>query len=306
MKLTNTIVVLITTVCCANAAKKQSWPAGFGGAKTEVYKTINDVNLRIHIFNPKGKSKKPRPAAVFFFGGGWKGGTPKQFEHQCRYLASREIVAMTAEYRTRNIHNTLAEFCVRDGKSAVRWVRANARRLGVDPDRIVAGGGSAGGHVAACTGSIEGFEDESTPSSLPNAMVLFNPALVLAPIPGHKETIPETKVEELAERMGMHPSKLSPWHQLRKEAPPTLILHGKADNTVAYWTAEAFHKKMLKTGNRSVLLGFADQPHGFFNYGRKQNEMFIATMKETDRFLVSLGYLSGKDTLDSYVKAKRP
>ena len=64
MKLTNTIVVLITTVCCANAAKKQSWPAGFGGAKTEVYKTINDVNLRIHIFNPKGKSKKPRPAAV--------------------------------------------------------------------------------------------------------------------------------------------------------------------------------------------------------------------------------------------------
>lgn len=304
MLFSRVLVVFIAATLSASAAKKPSWPTGFNGAETKVYKTIDGVDLRIHIFNPKGRTRKSRAAAVFFFGGGWKGGTPKQFEHQCRYLASRGMVAMTAEYRIRGRHKTLAEFCVRDGKSAIRWVRANAKRLGVDPNRIVAAGGSAGGHVAACTGTIAGFEDEPSPASRPDAMVLFNPALVLAHVPSGKAQISSTKIEELEERMGMHPSKLSPWHQVQKGAPPTLILHGKADTTVAYWTAEVFQDKTSELGNRSRLIGYPGQPHGFFNYGRKGNEMFAATMKETDRFLVSLGFLKGEETVDAYVSAQ--
>lgn len=302
MKFTSLIVALIATSLCANAAKKATWPSGFEGANTEIYKTIDDVELRVHIFSPATESKKPTAAIVFFFGGGWKGGTPKQFEQHCRYLASRGMVAMTAEYRIRNLHQTLAKACVSDGKSAIRWVRTNSKRLGVDPDRIVAAGGSAGGHVAACTGVIQGFEDEKGESSRPNAMVLFNPALVLAPIADSELPFPKDKMDELSERMGVDPKRLSPWHNVSKGAPPTLTLHGKADPTVAYWTSRVFHEKMVKSGNRSELAGYADQPHGFFNFGKDKNKMFSATVKRADKFLVSLGYLKGKDSVDQFLK----
>ena len=138
-----------------------------------VYKTVGDTQLHLHIFRPT-KQRTKAPAVVSFWR--WLERYAAQFEQQCRYLASRGMVAMTAEYRTRNMHGTLATACVADGKSAVRWIR-RMPASGVDPDRIAAGGGSAGGHVAACTGVIDGFESEDEDdkiSSALNAMVLFN------------------------------------------------------------------------------------------------------------------------------------
>ena len=115
--------------------------------KMVVYKRVDDVELKLHIFEPPDRqANKPVPAIVFFFGGGWVGGTPTQFYHQCDYLASRGMMAISAEYRIKSKHGTTPFECVADGKSAIRWVRANAERLGINPDKIVAGGGSAGGH----------------------------------------------------------------------------------------------------------------------------------------------------------------
>ncbi len=120
------------------------------GAKVEVYKTVADVQLKMYMYFPADhNATDKRPAIVFFFGGGWVNGTPKQFRPHCEYLASRGMVAMAADYRVRSRHGTAAIDCVKDGKSAVRWIRENADRLGVDPQRVAAGGGSAGGHVAA-------------------------------------------------------------------------------------------------------------------------------------------------------------
>lgn len=276
----------------------------FSGARSEIYKTVGEVKLALHIFEPKEhKPDDRRPAIVFFFGGGWVGGTPRQFEQQCRYLASRGMVAMTVEYRVFNRHGTLAVKCVEDAKSAVRWVRANAKRLGVDPDRIVAGGGSAGGHIAACTGVVEGFEadgENTKVSSVPNAMVLFNPALVLAPVKGRSET-EHDRFEKLEPRLGTKPEKLSPAHHVRQGAPPTLVLHGKADTTVPYWTAEAFGEAMKQAGNRCEVVGYENQVHGFFNFGRGSNEHFLATTRQMDTFLASLGYLKGPPTIEQFL-----
>ena len=284
------------------AQPKKTWPAQLKGAERVVYKTVGDTQLHLHIFRPT-KQRTKAPAVVFFFGGGWRSGTPAQFEQQCRYLASRGMVAMTAEYRIRNMHGTLATACVADGKSAVRWIRANAGKLGVDPDCIAAGGGSAGGHVAACTGVIDGFESKDEDhkiSSVPNAMVLFNPPCVLAPIPGRHDFLNADNITALKERMGAEPMDLSPWHQIKKGQPPTLVLHGEKDPTVKFWTAKVFVEKSSAVGNQTELAAYPGEAHGFFNYGRVGNKMFIATMQRTDVFFKQLGWLRGKPTIEQF------
>jgi acetyl esterase/lipase/lysophospholipase L1-like esterase len=251
-----------------------------------VYKTIGDVELKMHIFEPTDrKAKEPLPAIVFFFGGGWVGGTPTQFYHQCDYLASRGMMAISAEYRVKNRHGTTPFECVADGKSAIRWVRANASRLGVDPDKVAAGGGSAGGHVAACTGVIDGLDDKSenhTISSKPNALVLFNPAVDLL------ELAKKRASDERFKRV----KEISPLQHITKGAPPCIIFHGNADKTVPFDSVERFTTAMKEAGNICRLVPFEEKGHGFFNYGRdKDNSSFNKTIEETDRFLTSLGYL---------------
>ena len=299
---------LLTPLALLAQEKKGPYESNFElpGSRAEVYKTIGDVKLKIYIYEPKGhKAGVKRPAIVFFFGGGWRGGTPKQFQEHCRYLASKGMVAMTADYRVSSRQGTKPFHCVRDGKSAVRWVRQNARRLGVDPNRIVSGGGSAGGHVAACTGILpkhdEPGEDDNV-SSVPNALVLYNPVISTALADGVTPYGGDTN-ETLMKRLGLKdPATLSPYHNIRKGLPPTLVLHGKADTTVPYSTAEAYVKEATKTGLRAELNGYDDMPHGFFNLGRYDNKMFLATVTRMHEFLGSLGYVKGRPTVEEHLK----
>lgn len=266
------------------------WPT-FKGAEARVYKKIGDVKLRLHIFKPDGwKKSDRRPAIVFFFGGGWTGGSPSQFEQQSRYLASRGMVAMSAEYRIRSRHGTTPFECVADGKSAVRWIRSHAGELGVDPHRIVASGGSAGGHVAACTGVLKGLDEpgeETTISSVPNALVLFNPAVDLMIIPKNRRA---------GKLLGGRARELSPLQHVRAGLPPTIVFHGAADTTVPFESVQRFQQAMKKAGNRCELVPFKGEKHGFFNYSRSRKN-YNATMRRTDEFLTSLGYLKGRPTI---------
>ncbi|MGB2011452.1 MAG: alpha/beta hydrolase, partial [Akkermansiaceae bacterium] len=118
-----------------------------------------DQPLTLDIFYPDDfKQGQKRPAIVFFFGGGWVGGKPSQFYVQAAYLASRGMVAISASYRTKKSHKVEPSGCVEDGKSAIRYIRKHAAELGIDPDQLAVGGGSAGGHVAAATATAVGFD----------------------------------------------------------------------------------------------------------------------------------------------------
>jgi len=257
-----------------------------------IYKKVGDVELKSYVYFPKNHQVSDnRAAVVFFFGGGWNNGTPTQFEEHCKYLAARGMVAATVDYRVKTRHGTTADCCVMDAKSAIRWLRMSAGKLGVDPDRIVAAGGSAGGHIAACTGVVSGWEEKGEDlkvSSQPNAMVLFNPALVLADIPG--EFAMGDKIKNLANRMNTNPMNLSPFHQVNRETPPTIIFHGKADDVVHYKTAELFAAKAGAWG-RVELHGYAGQSHGFFNFKKSNGEFYRKTVAKMDAFFVSLKYL---------------
>jgi acetyl esterase/lipase len=151
--------------------------------------------------------------------------------------------------------------------------------------------------VAFVKGLDEPGEDTAV-SSVPNALVLFNPALVLAPLDG--KTLEGFGSRVSPERLGTQPENISPAHHVGPGAPPTILFHGRADTTVPFVTVEMFTDKMKAAGNRCELVGFEGQTHGFFNFGRNENKFFLDTLKQADKFLVSLGYLSGANTVDKF------
>jgi acetyl esterase/lipase len=298
------VLVSTASLTFAQERKKQAnraYPPQMQADRVETYKTAGDVKLNLWIYTPqRHKPTDQRAAIVFFFGGGWQSGTPKQFEPHCEYLASRGMVAVTADYRVASRHGVKAKDCVADAKSAIRWIRGHAAELGIDPQRIAAGGGSAGGHLAACTGVVPGFDESSEDvkvSSVPNALVLFNPAVVLAAVEGQRVVNPE-RIASLQDRLGIDPAQISPYHHVKAGAPPTIIFHGKDDSTVPYRSVEAFARKMQGAGNRCQLAGYEGQGHGFFNYGRGDGSMYKTTVKAMDEFLGELEYVKGKPAIE--------
>lgn len=304
-------ISLIAIICCFSLifdAKGQGgYPPRIDGAEKVTYKTVGEIQLNLWIFKPENhKVTDTAPAIVFFFGGGWNSGSPTQFVKHCEYLASRGMVAIVADYRVKSRHNVPVKECVSDAKSAIRWVRENASKLGVDGNRIVASGGSAGGHLAASCAILPKFDDENedkSVSSKPNALVLFNPPLILASIDNEEwnKTFSSMGASNgLEERLGTKPENISPYHNLVGNLPPTIIFHGTADKTVPFLSAKLFTKKMSGLGNKCTLVGYKDMPHGFFN--NNSNGVFVDTTHKMDEFLVSLGYLVAPPETFIYTK----
>jgi len=146
-----------------------------------LYKQLDSTSLYLHIDYPPGfDASKSYPAIVFFFGGGWLQGTPDHFAPQASYFSERGMVCFRADYRVNSRHGTTPFASLKDAKSAMRFVRSHAGELGVNPDKIVASGGSAGGHLAAATALIDSYNEEGeelTVSCVPDILVLFNPVI---------------------------------------------------------------------------------------------------------------------------------
>jgi acetyl esterase/lipase len=279
-------VLFAALFCLANVAHAAP-PVG----KASVYKTVGDRQLKLYVTQPAdAKAGDSRPAIVFFHGGGWTGGAPGQFTEHSKYLASRGMVAVQVQYRLlKGMPKAPPTICVQDAKSAMRWVRGHAEKLGIDPKRIASAGGSAGGHLAAFVGMVDGSDDpddDKNISAKSNAMVLFNAVFDNGPGGwGHQ-------------RVGKRYKEFSPFHNVSDDDPPAIVFLGSADKLIPVKTVHDFQAAMKKAGNDCEVMIFPGQPHGFFNHGRNGNKPYYETVLATDRFLTSLGWLTGKPTLE--------
>ena len=255
--------------------------------KEYFYKQIDTTRLTIEFHFPEKMNKtKKYPVMVFFYGGGWIGGDISQFIHHANYFSKRGLVCALVDYRTEKKNHTTPFESLKDAKSAIRFIKENALDIGIDPQKIIACGGSAGGQLALATAVIEGYNEDTdnlSVSCVPNALVLYNPVIDNGP-------------EGFGfNRIGSAYLNFSPLHNIKGKVPPTIFFVGTKDKHIPVQTAEYFRDEMIKFGNRCELRIYEGAEHGFFNFRENQNnDNYKSTLLETDKFLQSLGYLKKK------------
>lgn len=253
-----------------------------------LFKQIDSTNLFMEVYQPKTiDTAKKYPAMVFFFGGGWNGGSIEQFEPHAKYFSERGLVCFLVDYRVAKRQQTTPFESLKDAKSSIRFIRENAEKFHIDTSKIVAAGGSAGGHLAAATAIIEGYNENSdnmSISCIPNALVLFNPVIDNGP-GGYGY-----------ERIGENYKSFSPLHNIKTGVPPTILFLGTNDQLIPVETAKYYQIIMEIVKSRCDLHLYEGQEHGFFNY--KNFKYYKKTVSETDLFLQSLGYINKEPIIE--------
>ena len=281
-----TLLTLFLSVFCgvslaaeAPAKSKYDGPSG----KPYIYKTSAGKERKMEIYFPPNHdpAKAKVPGMILFHGGGWQGGTLDQFRAACAYFASRGLVCATAEYQmlgkaasTLPKGESKKRVCVTDAKSAIRWFKQNAKELGIDPARIIAGGGSAGGHISALATMNPGLNDPADPKDIDTRVVAylwFNPAFAL-----DDSNDPEIDI----------------LHHMKADLPPAIVFFGDNDEWKKGW--DIAHAKWIEIGAKNIDLHIAKgQKHSFFN----KEPWRTVTLIEADKFLVKQGLLTGEATL---------
>ncbi len=283
------ILSICLTLVTASAAKPpEVTPLSLPGSEASIFRTVGGIELRLHVVKPKGWAKEDsRPCLVSFFGGGWNNGTPERSINWAKWAASHGIVGVAPDYRTRDRLKGTPEDCVSDGRAAVAWIVEHARELGIDPQKIIVLGGSAGGHVAAWTAipSPGPGKDDPAPKVLPAAMILLNPVTdTKAGGYGGPKRFEKSEARALA---------CSVTDQMPARMPPSIVFHATADTTVPYANSVAFRDKLVANGNRCELIAFEGLGHAYNSskYGAAGKAANERTEEEVGRFLKSLGLI---------------
>lgn len=252
--------------------------------KVYVYKESAGKPRELEIYFPPNHdpAKAKVPGLILFHGGAWSGGTRNQFRGTCEYFASRGLVCATADYQlvTKGQSKSV---CITDAKSAIRWFKQHADELGIDPKRIIMGGGSAGGHVSALATMNPGLNDPADPKDIDTSVVAylwFNPAFA-----------PSDKKDADVDIM----------QQLKADLPPAICFFGSEDKgwkpgwDVAYAKWQSIG---VKTINYQIAPG---QTHSFFN----KEPWRTVTLIAADQFLVQHGLLTGDPSLQAPATAEK-
>lgn len=242
----------------------------------KIYKTIGNIELEAHIFYPKDHDKANNsPVYAFFHGGGWAVGIPEWGYKNCKRYQEKGMVAISFEYRIIDIHGSNIINCIEDVNSAILWIRQNAKTLGFDPNKVVAAGFSAGGHLATSLVTLDDFTlNENGYNSKPNAFI------------AHSASYNTTKSGFFRRQSNGNAKSISTHHNVKKGLPPSILFHGTDDHLAPINEFTEFRDKMQSLGNDFEYKIFENVGH-FFNEPKASNEV----RELTDKFLQKLGYI---------------
>ncbi len=261
--------------------------------EVKIYKKIGARELTADVFyTAPGTGTQNRPAIAFFHGGGWVYGSPDEFHTTCERFARKGFVAISFQYRLSMMddgthpHPDISPIeSVKDARSAIRWIRGNAASLGIDPDKIVAGGQSAGGQLTLSTALMDGIDeatDDLDISPIPNAMLLYSSSVNMM------EAWADYHMGDRREQIW----SISPYHNLRKDMPPTIAFHGEDDCTVPMYAVRLFEDQMKSLGNPYELVTYPGRKHYLGGESDQYSRYFDEEILErTDAFLIQYGFM---------------
>lgn len=219
----------------------------------------------LDLYQPKGASPGKRPGVLVIHGGGWTGGKKENvFERLCLPFLEKGFVVANVEYRLAAV--APAPAAVNDVLAAAEWFRNNAARYGVDRNRIVVMGDSAGGHLALMVGLTTKKAQLGPTGKVAAVINWYGITDVQDQLEGqHMRQYAVTWVPpELPDRQDVA-RRVSPISWVRKDAPPVLTIHGDADPTVPYEHGVDITKELRNAGADAELIPIHQGGHGNFS-----------------------------------------
>ena len=248
--------------------------------KMWTYKAKGNMELKAYGFFPKDlQPGGTRGAFLFFHPGGWSMGEPAWGYDISHRYAGLGMVAISFQYRLSSVGGYSPIDAVSDARSAIRWARQHAAILGIDPERVVGSGVSAGAHLVLCAAMLAGKDDPGDDpafSPVPNAL-----ALQCAPV----NSASDRQFAELLQGRD-RPENYSPAQHVRSGLPPMCFVHGTADEIVPYDSVKEFVTRMRQAGNLCELYTFEGTDHFFTN---KSDQ--VEALRKIDGSLRGLGYV---------------
>lgn len=268
MSLSILLSLLISCTAFAQTPTPPQMPAGVTWTGNIEYSNVG-AKMEMDIVRPKNQTGAS-PAVLLIHGGGFRAGTRQSYLAQAARLAERGYVAATASYRLAPRHQFPAS--VEDAKAAVRFLRANAAKYGINPDRIGAWGGSAGGHLVlmlGLTGDVAEFEgtgpNREFSSKVQCVINYYGPTdftQSYSKSVDAAEVLPLWLGGNLDQNRRIH-QKASPLNWVTPNAAPILSLHGTKDAYVAYEHSVVLTERLLNAGAEAELESFSGAGHGF-------------------------------------------
>jgi acetyl esterase/lipase len=229
------------------------------------YLTASNYEAKLDLYVTR-TPEKPLPTLIWIHGGGWTGGTKESYAGIPAYLAMGMNV-VNVEYRL--ARTAQAPAAVEDCRCALRWVIQHAKEYGIDANRIVVSGGSAGGHLALTTGMLPasaGLDRQCPgPDNLKVAAIVnwYGIADVNELLDGvNMKAYAVTWLGSAPDRDAIA-RRVSPLTYVRPGLPPVLTIHGDADPTVPYTQSVRLHKALTDAGVANELLTMPGGKHGF-------------------------------------------